>query len=1365
MANNLGKNKLLVVGLWFWLALCVPLSAQRASSQPFDWDLISKQFLVEQFTTSNGLPVNSANYIVHHTDGFLYIATNDGLVRYDGDKFVVYSSSSHPAIQSNRILWVSDGRSQTLSFVDINGNMYFLENGEVSWLQQDSRFSHVVVHKTNVTEKGTIILDTNVGFIEKKDGSSPQFYSNPATRIDPENSYGMEGERVDFLTKNGWFILENGTVDTLFLATELRIDIDQIFNMLRTDDGAKWVLGMQGQLLRVGTDRSQKFYNISTGSIWDAKEFGRQKLLLNTSTGYHVFDTESGKTTPTNFVASSVEYFEDNAWSKLGRSTTYLFNNSLWIDEVPVLTSERNIPFLTSDKNGNVWVATSGDGVYKISPKHMITLGSDIHPDLENVYGMDVFNSELWATSFEGTIFNVTDSKIRAWSLSKSPENASFFRSVKVGDASKMYVGNFELWKSDGETWKRDSSFPKQEDLLDVIFEDYQGRIWIGTRKETFVLDGSNFIPFVDSVGATLGGITSVLSLADGRLVFSTVGKGVALLRENTVLHFISTEQGLSSNIIRDVIQTGKDTLWAASEDKGLNRIILVENSSNSRITSVGARNGLSDNSLHSVVLDEFGYLWINSNSGIMRIHLTELNAYLDGKGKKLSVQTFLERDGLSNSEGNGGTQNSGILTDDGKLFFANQAGIVYTKPEWHIDQAGLLAPVFESISFEDSTLNVMNLSAVSLSNKFRNISVTFTLPHLEQTHNVSLQYRLQGVHQEWQDASSDRVAVFTNLPSGSRKIELRGRQKGTDNYSQASLSITIAPYFYETTSFFFLVGLFLIGVFYSGYRYLLFQSKQREKKLEHQVAERTKELVAEKEKTEEALEVIKKLDASKSEFFTNFTHELRTPLSLILSPLEEMLESDVQPTKDKHAPLALMMRSATRLKNLVNQLLDISKLSSGELSLKYEAVHIASLTSQLCAQFSHSFAQKNINFSTHFDGNIQPIDLDVSAWEHICTNLIGNALKFTPDGGSISVRIQNLSDSISISFSDSGCGIAKRDLPFIFDPYFQGDSATAKANGTGIGLAFVKGLVEKMGGTIRVSSELRKGTRFEIGLPKGDKHLSGEDSMLVDTLAGWIKPKTPQYLAEEEFETDFVIPSDAPRILLVEDNPDFRAYVASLLARHYHVSTAKNGREGLEKIDEINPNLIISDIMMPEMNGYEMMQHIRQQASFARIPFIFLSAKDSDEDIRRGLNLGADIYLTKPVHNKLLLTQVKALLRREALMNSVETENEPQQSALVKETSELIQRHLGNPELNVEMIAQSMAISSATLYRNWRGESEISINQLITKFRLEEARKLMKEEGFNVSEAAFAVGYKHSSHFSRAFKKAYGISPKEYAN
>lgn len=1339
--------------------------AYQTIELPFDWEEVSEQYIIKNYTVKDGLPINSANYMHHNSDGFIYIATTDGLARFDGNRFVVFNTANSSKMQSNRIIWLAEGKSGELWLLDTNRNLYLLKGDNISWFQEAEKYRDVTVEKLNITQKGTVIINTNIGLLRQKNGIEFESYPFSETKKPLQNSFGLDGEKLDFITENGWFTLEGNDLKEYLSANVLEIAVDNIFNMISTKDGTKWLLGFNNTLLKVTPQKEQTLYTFEDSNnirLWDLKEISESQLILSTEKGYLFFNRKTGSFTPMDSSVTQEEYFEDNAWVHFEDKLITKKGNKVFINDKLVLETERQIVYLGLDKENSIWVITNGSGIYKIAPQKMITIGENVFPGLMNVYGLDVIDNEIWAVSFQNNMFRITDNRITNWSELADP----FYRSILAKNPSEVYAGNFDLWEYNNSVWEKSIAYEAEGELIDAIFIDSKNRFWIGTDKSLQLKNDAKFLPFTFNDGSQFKGINMIKEFKDIGVFFGTNGDGVIILDENEQLQKIGIEQGISSNLIRDVHKSAKDTLWIVTEDKGLNRVLTNKNNSVVDVVTITVQDGLIDNSLHRLIRDEYGYFWINSNKGIMRINEKVLNDYIDGKTKELLVQNFTDEDGLSNIEGNGGTQNAGILTSDGKLLFPNQEGIIYTRPEWHVNenQTRLVPPVFESVITSDTTISLIGKKAITLSKESRDFQIRFTLPTFKSMHNLDLEYKLDGVNTSWQNAGLDRLASFTNLNAGEHIFKVRGKLLNSKQYSEEKISIFIEPYFYEK-KIFQLLFLFAIAVLIStGIKVLLFQAKRREEKLNTLVNKRTEELLIEKERTEKALSQIKKLDESKSQFFTNFTHELRTPLSLILGPLEEMFDNVADNKTVKVESLNLMIRNANRLKHLVNQLLDVSKLNSGEIALEFEKIDLMELTNQIVGQFEYSLTKKALKIEVSSNKRLEPIYMDANAWDHICTNLLSNAIKFTPENGHISISFEDADHTLTCIFSDTGIGISELDLPNIFKSYYQGENNYSKVGGTGIGLALTKGLLEQIGGEITVDSKLGKGATFKISLPKKEvpsnllkngEHRIGKVTELYNSIIEPLELKKPAI-------NDLNLSS--ANILLVEDNDDFRSYLSSILRKTYTVTVAMNGKHGLAVLKDFKPDIIISDIMMPEMDGYEMMKEIRKMELYKHIPFIFLSAKDSNYDVEKGLNAGADIYLTKPIQNKLLLTHLKAMLRREVGLRSLK--NAPTQNndtPLVKKTKEIIHRHLGNPDLNVELIAESLMMSSSSLYRKWRDESDESINQLITKIRFEEALKLIKEENVTISEASYAVGFSQLSYFSRAFKKVYSISPQEY--
>jgi len=1357
--------------LFILLHFSVQLFAFQQQANPFSWDTIPNQYHIRNYTVKDGLPINSVNHITHHSDGYLYVGTNDGLARFDGVRFSVFNTVSHSAMQSNRIKWILSEKDGDLWFSDFSSNLYLLQGNTITWVQEKEIFKELVVIKISSLNNGNTIIDTKKGLYEYKNGRGLSQIQHEVTQQEIINSFILDGTTIELFVADGWYSLIDGEATKRKAAKEFLLPVDGISNLKKTRNGNFWFLGLNNELLKVEGNGQQELFTYREKEqviFWNFKELNENILLLSTNIGYLRFNRSTGKFEETEQVSESEGYFKDNAWTRIEDVTTTKFQNKVYINGDLILDPKSSVPFLTADREGSIWVATSNAGLFQISKKKMIILDSNTHPALKNMYGLDTYKNSLWATSFENGVLAFNEDGITNWNRENSNINYTFFRSVEVIDSEIAYAGSFNLWKYEDSMWTRDFSFGDDRRLIDALLYDSQNQLWVGTAIGLHYFDGQKYVLYRDSNGNSVTGVKTIQELKQGEFLIATTGNGVVRLSPEKERIQIDIEDGLSSNLIRDVYVDSPDTLWVVSEDNGLNRVIISEDWEVREVKHFNTKDGLLGNSLHRIIEDSFGFIWINSNQGIMRINKKALNNYLDKKRTGFIVQGFTEEDGLVNIEGNGGVQNAGVLTEDGSLLFPNQDGLIYTRPEWHIKKKGkgLNIPVFETISISDSVRNVMDVSEITFSKDERNIQVKFTLPTFAETHKLELEYKMEGVNETWQKTNSDRIAVFTNIPSGNNKLSIRGYLKGLDEYSNASMIINVKPYFYETTWFILLSICLLAGIFYSGYKILLRQSKLREMNLEGLVNDRTKELVAEKEKTEEALQTIKKLDESKSQFFTNFTHELRTPLSLILSPLEEMLENKSIQTNGNKVPLSLMMRSANRLKSLVNQLLEVSKLNSGEISLTFQEVDIVNKTQHNAAQFEHAFEKKNIEFYIDFKEDVDLVFIDVSAWEHVCTNLLGNALKFTPQGGRVSIRINNEDEYVKVLFEDFGTGIAKSDLPFIFDPYYQGDSSIAKSGGTGIGLAIVKGMVEKMGGKIAVQSSKIEGTKFEVSLRKGKDHISEKHKIVrepIETLDE-VKPGFIEPANQDDLIIAKGVGESAPKVLIVEDNEDFRMYLYSVIGRRYNVQVAPNGKLGLDVLENFHPDIIISDIMMPEMNGYEMMKSIRSKIAFKHVPFIFLSAKDSNNEIETGLNMGADIYLTKPVQNKLLLAQIKVLLRRENKLKSSEDISEKaSKNTFTAKTTEIIKRHLGNPDLNIDLIAEALSMSTASLYRKWKKENDETINHIINMLRFEESLKLIEEEDLNISEASYAVGFSTLSYYSRAFKKMYGLPPQEY--
>ncbi len=1331
----------------------------------FDWESLPGAYSVRNFTVKDGLPINSVNYISGSHSGYLFMATNDGLARFDGVTFTVYNTFNSPTLRSNRIAWVGEF-GEELWLTDDQRNVYRYRNGELLCMQDLEGLEEIEGYKIAWYDEQTVLITTSFGFYKVTHGQFEfERYEDPRTYVHFDNSFSFGRDSVYFIDERGLNRIKNDRVFLVHSTQEFNIGVESVFNLVPTQDGELWLLSDNGYLTKVSSGNQPESFFLAPGiEFRDAIEIESDQLLLSTNRGYFRFDRRENRFSNTGQISDSESYFEDNAWNSGHDEVITVFNNSVFVNGQTVLNPTRSISYLMRANDESIWVATNGGGVYQIRKNKLITIGAESHPGFENTYGLNEHSGEIWVSAFNNYVFTVSNNAITHLNATNTGFTQPFFRTVEITKNGDVYAGNFDVWKKryGTDSWEM-LDFSHQSGLVNVLYEDEKRRLWIGTNYGLFIQENNSITRFTDADSTQFGSVQAITELKNGTLLFATKNQGVAVLSTSGNVSFIDARNGLSSNIVRDVAMFSADTLWIATEDKGLNRVILDDAFNAVSTKSLTTNDGLNDNSLHRIIKDDYGYLWLNSNRGIMRISYRNINAYLEGN-ELLLVQHFSEEDGLVNIEGNGGTQKAGFITTDGKLLFPNQAGLVYTRPEWHLEDGNSQPEtiIVENIQSADSALTLSSNNVIELPERVRELSIDFTLPKFTSQNKLQFEYKLEGVNTDWVNIGNERSANFSNLPSGTHTLHIRGRVEGEEVDAEKTLTILVPARFHETSIFVFAVILGLIGAFFGFLRMAMNQAKKREQTLNRLVDERTLEVVKEKEKTEQAMRQLEELSESKSRFFTNFTHELRTPLTLILNPLEDIIQKRTGDALEKDQSLLLVQRNAQRLKKLVNTLLDISKLNANELNIIFRPVNILEITTRIASQFEHELAKKNISFSIQTDEPKTMLYLDINAWDHICTNLISNAIKFTNAGGTISIQISQQNEKLAIAFEDSGIGIPESELAHIFDIYYQGDSLITRSGGTGIGLTLVKGFVERLKGQLSVASTVGEGTRFEIAFPLGKQHL--KESEVVEDQFAALALEQPQHQSISFNDTlDDLNEGKLKKrkVVLVEDNEDMRAYIAQVISSEYEVKVASNGKEGLRVIKEFSPELIVSDIMMPEMDGIEMMHTIRINNAYKHIPFVFLTAKDSAADIQKGLNLGADVYLTKPIENNMLLLQIKVLLRREQKV--IESEIVESEHPLIGQVTSIIARHLGNPDLSIELMAEALAMSESTLYRKWRKVSEVTINKTIARLRFEEAMKLIQEEELSISEAAFAVGFRHLSYFSSAFKKEYGVSPQEY--
>ena len=1321
------------------------------------------EYLVQNFTVEDGLPVNSVNGIVQDDEGYLWFSSLDGLVRYDGYNFRVYNSGNTSGLFTNRIGGMLKTASNEIWLIHPNGTITQKTGNRFKTYSEANGDFTGVTNRMLEAPNGDIRISTSEG-IFLFNSETESFYS-PDEPLLKSDTWALEshvGGGIFGLNKNG-LVHWNGNDSSVLVKNEdFPIPPQSVLHIKHATVNDVWIMG-GGGLFKYSLYNNEIDFIFRTedtsSTVWNFNPQPDGTYIINTSEGFYSWEPVTNSVTKTGPEISTTTDRINLVFRGSENESIFLGDDEVLINGQTVFeTEEIQSGFI--DKEGSLWISTLREGVFQIRRSDFTNITSEQIPGFENIYPIiQSSGGAMWAGSFTTGIYMIEDTKITNWNTSNSNLTGNLCRFLFEDSDGTIYASMWGdgLWRfNDGaQDWQRVreiDALTGENITVETMHRDSGGNLYIGSNFPLIITDGNDFTILTDSEDSRFLKSRVIRENRNGVVFIGTNGNGFTILhKDGTSANYTTKNSPITSDFIRDIYVQSPDTLWLATENLGLNRVILDGDGNLASVVHITENDGLLKNSLHKIIETPGNQLWISSNGGIMRISKDGLNNYADGTISELTVLGFDEKNGMASREANGGVQTAGLLTANQKLWFPNQKGITIIDPLQlsanHFRQQP--QPLIEEIVLPDTTLSTSNQSTIKIPRGERNVRIKFSAPNFSSPEHIQFRYKLEGLNPDWENGNQSREAVLTNIPPGSHKFQLITTQAGgIAEPAQASIFITIPPYFYETG--WFILCMVLLGGFFIfiGIKYRTRLLEDREKKLQQRVDDQTKKL--------------KKAAEQKSRFFSGITHELKTPLSLISGPLEDLLENPKNISSETaQSRLRMMNRNNHRLQNLVDQILDVTKLNSDALKLTFKPVNIVDYTKQIVGQFQSKLEQQNIQSHFESDSLTEKIYLDTNAWERIMINLLSNAIRFSPRGSSIYVRITDLENRVRISVKDEGIGIDEKDVDKVFDYLYQAEGAYS-AEGTGIGLYLVKGLVDQMEGEIDLISQKDEGAEFITTLKKGFDHLRDSNRILHEPFI--ITPQKPMNTVDPAlFVEKFDQEAGSSHLLIVEDNDDFREYLDSILSEKYQVSTAAEGTQALEILDDSTPDLIISDVMMPGMNGLEFVENLRKREELKHLPVLFLSAKDHELDVEKGLSGGADIYLTKPIKSTFLLSQIAAVLRREQVLKSNKIEEEkPGENPLVRQVRTIVFRQLANPSLNIDLLADTLFMSRRKLYSDWKKCDEVSLNDFIKQIRLEEAKILLKEKGFSVQEAASAVGYSDANYFSTSFKKEFEMNPSE---
>jgi signal transduction histidine kinase/DNA-binding response OmpR family regulator len=926
-------------------------------------------------------------------------------------------------------------------------------------------------------------------------------------------------------------------------------------------------------------------------------------------------------------------------------------------------------------------------------------------------------------------------------------------------------------------------------------------------------------------------------------------------------ISLIEAECHLISRYLNIMYQDGKGVLWFGSQKGGLVKYANIHNGISEREATICKRysgdpeNAMSIYGKHisSIVEDKTGIIWIGTNKGLFEFnpdteifHLYDkkdgiisgeiISLVEDEKGRiwlatnkgisKFEPDTkrfknYDKDDGLPTIEFGPG---AACISSTGTIYFGGKSGFITFHPDslkdnTYIPQLSITKfQIFNKtiLPTSDSPLqkSISYTKELILSHDQDVFSFEFTGLDFTNAKKNKYAYKMEGIDPDWVFTNSDRrYATYTKLPPGDYLFRIKGSNNdGLWNEVGTTLKVIILPPWWKTNLAYFIYIFFILSAFFAAWRLQTNRLKIKHRmEIEHLQVEKLAEL-----------------DRMKSQFFANISHEFRTPLTLILGPLEKIISGSLRSNLTEQ--YKIMRRNAKRLLQLINQILDLSKLESGKLRLHASPVKIALLLRRIVQQFESQALIRHIRLELNTDSGETVVYLDQDKFETIIENLLSNAFKYTPDGGEILVDLnivtpeieqnqrkyidyeQNSAEvdhsckqqngSIIITIFNTGLPIPAGDIDRIFDRYYQAkDRPNEYSGGTGIGLALTKELVILHHGEIRVNS---KRTDDVAVSEQQKKHIKSPNNLLGKTTFTILLPMGKEHLSEDEIDDSVVsieeimdkIPDrsdsaeekskitkqdsvsgqkDKPLILIVEDNSDLRQYLAESLDYSYKIIEAEDGQKGFDMTIRFIPDLIISDVMMPVIDGFKLCQNIKSDERSSHIPFILLTARAAKEDRIVGLETGADDYISKPFDSQELLLRVKNLIRQRRLLAKrfsssvgLRPEDITVSSAdkrFLQKALEIIELHMADPSYQVNDFIREMNFSRSQFHRKIKALTDQSAAEFMRAVRLNRAAQLLKQKMDNISQVAYAVGFKNPSHFATSFRAFFGVSPKDYLN
>ena len=1412
--SNLFKQIIFIVSLFS----CISLHAQLQ---------------LNKISGTEGLSQNTVKSIIQDSNGFIWVGTYNGINKYDGYSMVHYKFLNDVnSLSSNIIISLFEDKDGYIWAGTTNAGLNRIDprtgNIEVYFddpnaLDYASEIDHIYQ-----SSSGVLFIKTSKGikfFRVAVDGSI--IFEDVKNRVD---NFSLSIKNIiPALNGKHWFFTPENNIklhlaeineitnvpDIKIQSTDIKafeFDSSYPVNFIEYPKNTIWVISNRLQLLKIQLNNQLQVIDRELISLSDNssgfsdKNF--KKLAIAVDKEQHIwvagngillnYDTQSGEKLNLNSshrkeiaIQQAQQLMIDNTnilW--LGtlnhglykmdlENNTFLNSNEFLNNSEQQSPVFHEYPILTmcEDSKGDIWLGTQGRGGLAILKRKEIerSLSSKSNKVWDYNY-LAKTNKQFDAEDFFEIKRLMNDSEDNIWV------------GAKTGLSKISFKNNSEIFDIKKFNDIRDKKGNLIKNPVFAIEEDRMGNIWVGFWKkgiakitfdkqnETYTsVNYQNELNNTNSLSNNF--VRDILEDSSGDIWVGTI-RGLNKLKEDAAgtiaftsyLNDSENKNSLSNNYVLDVFQASDGHLYVGTFGGGLNQIEISNNTLNFKHYTT--KEGLPSDVVYQIKEDKQGNIWM--------LHVREISKLNPTTGE---VTYFENQDGINVSEFK---DNAMLFTTSGMMLCGGVNGITFfqpdklsvneIKPQLIISDFKLFNEIIQPLEERNGTIILKNsineTKKIVLPYNLNSMEFVFSSLHFSNPEKNQYKYILEGFDEKWQYSKGNerRFASYTNVPPGDYIFKVYGSNSiGVWTDEPKEISVVINKPWYLTTLAILLFSLLTFAIIYSFVKIRLNQIRLKSKlDIESAIHENSEEM-----------------NQMKLQFFTNISHELRTPLTLIVGPLSQIMNGQVN-TKDVSKLNSIMYKNSNRLLKLINQLLDFRKAESGNLNLIVQNDELVSFVGEVFAAFEDIALEKNIKFLFLSPKNELDAWFDNDKIEKILYNLLSNAFKFTPNGKGITVSLEketvNNEDYAIIKVIDFGIGIPKEELVSIFDRFYQTRKENNAINvGSGLGLAYIKHLVEVHKGEINIESEFHKGTTCTVTIPISKTAYS--DNSIIElqpqkydfkyTKIGVDVIKENQLLPKKSIKSAKEHTKETPLLLIVEDNRELQDYLVTFFSYDYRILTANNGKEGLELAIKNIPSMIISDLMMPEMNGIEMCRKLKTDINTSHIPILILTAKAGLENEKEGLETGADAFILKPFNIEVLKLRLDNILRtKQQWIQKFRTNSNSKSwkelsnkldQKFIEKSINIIKNNLDNTEFSVEKFALEIGMSRSALFLKLKSITGQSTSEFIRTIRLNKAAKLIESGKYSITEIIYLVGFSDPKYFRTCFKKHFDCTPSSY--